>query len=166
MAATNDPNVTAEILARVNSDLEKFGYITDDTARAMKDAETGVKNFSKKAEQAADLTLKSFTAAAGAGIEMAKAMHDGAQGNQAFNSSLDKMKEGVEATGALLTALIPGGPLVKAFVAALTMAAGKAVDMQKVYGKMSDDLFKGFQDISKSGAAASDGMTGLQAGMR
>lgn len=166
MAATNDPNVTAEILARVNSDLEKFGYITDDTARAMKDAETGVKNFAKKADQAADLTLKAFTAVASTGIEAAMAMHEGAKGNQAFNSSLDKMKEGVEATGALLTALIPGGPLVKAFVAALTMAAGKAVDMQKVYGKMSDDLFKGFQDISKSGAAASDGMTGLQAGMR
>jgi hypothetical protein len=166
MAATNDPNVTAEILARVNSDLEKFGYITEDTARAMKDAETGVKNFAKKADQAADLTVKAFTAVASTGIEAAMAMHEGAKGNQAFNSSLDKMKEGVEATGALLTALIPGGPLVKAFVAALTMAAGKAVDMQKVYGKMSDDLFKGFQDISKSGAAASDGMDGLQAGMR
>ena len=166
MAATNDPNVTAEILARVNSDLEKFGYITDDTARAMKDAETGVKNFSKKAEQAADLTLKSFTAAAGAGIEMAKAMHDGAQGNQAFNSSLDKMKEGVESTGALLTALIPGGPIIKALVAAVTMATSKLIDLQKVAGKMSDDLFKGFQGLSKSGAAASDGMTGLQAGMR
>ena len=166
MAATNDPNVTAEILARVNSDLEKFGYITEDTAQAMKDAETGVKNFAKKADQAADLTLKSFTAVASSGIEAAMAMHEGAKGNQAFNSSLDKMKEGVEATGALLTALIPGGPLVKAFVAALTLAAGKAIDMQKVYGKMSDDLFKGFQDISKSGAAASDGMTGLQAGMR
>jgi hypothetical protein len=166
MAATNDPNVTAEILSRVNSDLEKFGYITEDTAQAMKDAETGVKNFAKKADQAADLTLKAFTAVASTGIEAAMAMHEGAKGNQAFNSSLDKMKEGVEATGALLTALIPGGPLVKAFVAALTMAAGKAVDMQKVYGKMSDDLFKGFQDISKSGAAASDGMDGLQAGMR
>jgi hypothetical protein len=166
MAATNDPNVTAEILARVNSDLEKFGYITDDTARAMKDAETGVKNFSKKAEQAADLTLKSFTAAAGAGIEMAKAMHDGAQGNQAFNSSLDKMKEGVESTGALLATLIPGGPIIKAMVAAVTMATSKLIDLQKVAGKMSDDLFKGFQGLSKSGAAASDGMTGLQAGMR
>ena len=166
MAATNDPNVTAEILSRVNSDLEKFGYITEDTAQAMKDAETGVKNFAKKADQAADLTLKAFTAVASTGIEAAMAMHEGAKGNQAFNSSLDKMKEGVEATGALLTALIPGGPLVKAFVAALTLAAGKAIDMQKVYGKMSDDLFKGFQDISKSGAAASDGMTGLQAGMR
>ena len=166
MAATNDPNVTAEILARVNSDLEKFGYITDDTARAMKDAETGVKNFSKKAEQAADLTLKSFTAAAGAGIEMAKAMHDGAQGNQAFNSSLDKMKEGVESTGALLATLIPGGPIIKALVAAVTMATSKLIDLQKVAGKMSDDLFKGFQGLSKSGAAASDGMTGLQAGMR
>ena len=166
MAATNDPNVTAEILSRVNSDLEKFGYITDDTARAMKDAETGVKNFSKKAEQAADLTLKSFTAAAGAGIEMAKAMHDGAQGNQAFNSSLDKMKEGVESTGALLATLIPGGPIIKALVAAVTMATSKLIDLQKVAGKMSDDLFKGFQGLSKSGAAASDGMTGLQAGMR
>ena len=166
MAATNDPNVTAEILARVNSDLEKFGYITEDTSQAMKDAETGVKNFAKKADQAADLTLKSFTAAAGAGIEMAKAMHEGAQGNQAFNSSLDKMKEGVESTGALLATLIPGGPIIKAMVAAVTMATSKLIDLQKVAGKMSDDLFKGFQGISKSGAAASDGMTGLQAGMR
>ena len=166
MAATTDPNVTAEILARVNSDLEKFGYITEDTSQAMKDAETGVKNFAKKADQAADLTLKSFTAAAGAGIEMAKAMHEGAQGNQAFNSSLDKMKEGVESTGALLATLIPGGPIIKAMVAAVTMATSKLIDLQKVAGKMSDDLFKGFQGISKSGAAASDGMTGLQAGMR
>lgn len=166
MAATNDPNITAEILARVNSDLEKFGYITEDTTRAMKDAETGVKNFAKKADQAADLTLKAFTSVASSGIEAATAMQAGAKGNQAFNSSLDKMKEGVEATGALLTALIPGGPIIKALVAAVTLATSKIIDRNKEAGKMSDQLFKGFQDISKSGAAASDGMTGLQAGMR
>ena len=166
MAATNDPNEVAEALNRVAEDMRRFGYVTDETARKLEDAKTGISNFAKKADQAADLTLKAFTAVASTGIEAAMAMHEGAKGNQAFNSSLDKMKEGVEATGALLTALIPAGPLVKAFVAALTLAAGKAIDMQKVYGKMSDDLFKGFQDISKSGAAASDGMTGLQAGMR
>ena len=166
MAATNDPNVTAEILAQINSDLKEFGYITDKTAQSMKDAETGVKNFAKKADQAADLTLKAFTAVASTGLEAAMAMHEGAKGNQAFNSSLDKMKEGVESTGALLTALIPGGPIIKALVAAVTMATSKLIDLQKVAGKMSDDLFKGFQGLSKSGAAASDGMTGLQAGMR
>jgi hypothetical protein len=166
MAATNDPNEVAEALNRVAEDMRRFGYVTDETARKLEDAKTGIANFAKKADQAADLTIKSFTSVAGAGLEAAKAMHDGAKGNQAFNSSLDKMREGVEATGALLTAIIPGGPVIKALIAGLTLATGKLFDLQKVAGKMSDDLFKGFQGLSKSGAAAADGMTGLQAGMR
>ena len=166
MAGTNDPNEVAEALARVAEDMRRFGYITEDTAKKLEDAKTGISNFGKKADQAAELTIKAFTSVATAGTEAAKAMHDGAKGNQAFNSSLDKMREGVEATGALLTAIIPGGPIVKAFIAAATLATGKLMDMQKVAGKMSDDLFKGFQGLSKSGAAAADGMTGLQAGMR
>jgi hypothetical protein len=166
MATTNDPNEVAEALNRVAEDMRRFGYITDETARKLEDARTGIANFAKKADQAADLTLKSFTSVASAGLEAAKAMHDGAKGNQAFNSSLDKMREGVEATGALLTAIIPGGPVIKALIAGLTLATGKLFDLQKVAGKMSDDLFKGFQGLSKSGAAAADGMTGLQAGMR
>ena len=166
MAATNDPNEVARILADMNDEMQRLGYVTDETARAMQDAQTGVKNFAKKADQAADLTLKAFTSVATTATESAKAMHDGAKGNQAFNSSLDKMREGVEATGALLTAIIPGGPVIKAFIAAATLATGKLIDLQKVAGKMSDDLFKGFQGLSKSGAAAADGMTGLQAGMR
>jgi hypothetical protein len=166
MAATNDPNEVAEALNRVAEDMRRFGYVTDETARKLEDAKTGISNFAKKADQAADLTLKSFTSVASAGVEAAKAMHDGAKGNQAFNSSLDKMREGVEATGALLTAIIPGGPVIKALIAGLTLATGKLFDLQKVAGKMSDDLFKGFQGLSKSGAAAADGMTGLQEGMR
>ena len=166
MAATNDPNLTAELLARVNDEMQRLGYVTDDTARALQDAQTGVKNFAKKADQAADLTLKAFTSVATTATESAKAMHDGAKGNQAFNSSLDKMREGVEATGALLTAIIPGGPVVKALIAGLTLATGKLFDLQKVAGQMSDNLFKGFQGLGKSGAAAADGMTGLQEGMR
>lgn len=166
MAATNDPNEVAEALNRVAEDMRRFGYVTDETAKKLEDAKTGISNFAKKADQAADLTIKSFTSVASAGIEAAKAMHDGAKGNQAFNSSLDKMREGVEATGALLTAIIPGGPVIKAFIAAATLATGKLIDLQKVAGKMSDDLFKGFQGLGKSGAAAADGMTGLQAGMR
>jgi hypothetical protein len=166
MAATNDPNEVAEALNRVAEDMHGLGYVTDATARKLEDAKTGISNFAKKADQAADLTLKSFTSVASAGIEAAKAMHDGAKGNQAFNSSLDKMREGVEAAGALLTAIIPGGPVIKAFIAAATLATGKFIDLQKVAGKMSDDLFKGFQGLGKSGAAAADGMTGLQEGMR
>jgi hypothetical protein len=166
MAATNDPNEVAEALNRVAEDMRRFGYITEETARKLEDAKTGIANFAKKADQAADLTIKSFTSVASAGVEAAKAMHDGAKGNQAFNSSLDKMREGVEATGALLTAIIPGGPVIKALIAGLTLATGKLFDLQKVAGKMSDDLFKGFQGLSKSGAAAADGMTGLQEGMR
>jgi len=166
MATLNDPDAVAEALNRVAEDMRRFGYVTDETARKLEDAKTGISNFAKKADQAADLTIKSFTSVASAGIEAAKAMHDGAKGNQAFNSSLDKMREGVEATGALLTAIIPGGPIIKAFIAAATLATGKLIDLQKVAGKMSDDLFKGFQGLSKSGAAAADGMTGLQAGMR
>ena len=166
MATLNDPDAVAEALNRVAEDMRRFGYVTDETARKLEDAKTGISNFAKKADQAADLTIKSFTSVASAGIEAAKAMHDGAKGNQAFNSSLDKMREGVEATGALLTAIIPGGPVIKAFIAAATLATGKMIDLQKVAGKMSDDLFKGFQGLSKSGAAAADGMTGLQAGMR
>ena len=157
-----DANDSAAILAQVNEDLKNFGYITQETADRMKAAEQAAKDFATRVS----LGSKAVTSLAEASVESAKAMHDGAKGNQAFNSSLDKMREGVEATGALLTSIIPGGPVVKAFIAAATMATGKLFDLQKTAGKMSDDLFKGFQGLSRSGAAASDGMTGLQAGMR
>lgn len=157
-----DANDTAAILAQLNDEFNRLGYVTDATMNRMQDAATGIQDFKKKL----DLSTKSATSFAEAGMEAATAMHAGAKGSQAFNSSLDKMRESVEATGALLTAIIPGGPVVKAFIAATTLATGKLFELQKTAGKMSDDLFKGFQGLSRSGAAASDGMTGLQEGMR
>ena len=96
-----------------------------------------------------------------AGMDAAKAMLEGKKGAAAFNQSVDGMADAAKMAGAALTLLIPGGPIIKAFVAGLTLAVTAVAEYTKAANTMSDQLHKGYQGLAKSGAAASDGMTGL-----
>jgi hypothetical protein len=100
-------------------------------------------------------------ALAGAGIESTKAMYQGKKGMGAFNSSLDELSKAATLAGTALTLLMPGGIIMKAIVGAFTLAAGAAIAYVKAANEMSDKLYKGYEGLQKSGAAASDGMTGV-----
>jgi hypothetical protein len=157
-----DANDSAAILAQVNDDLKNLGYISQATADRMRDAETGVKDFNTKMA----LGGKAVTALADAGMAAASAMYKGEKGAAAFNSSIDSMAEAATAAGAVLTLMIPGGVIVKALVAGMTLAVGAVAKYTKAANEMSDTLYTTFQKMSKSGAAASDGLTGIYGDMQ
>jgi hypothetical protein len=108
-----------------------------------------------------DAAGQALGALAGAGIESTKAMYQGKKGMSAFNSSLDELSKAATLAGTALTLLMPGGIIMKAIVGAFTLATGAAIAYTKAANEMSDKLYKGYDSLQKSGAAASDGMTGV-----
>jgi hypothetical protein len=93
-------------------------------------------------------------------------MYEGKKGAAAFNSSVDSMAEAATAAGAVLTMMIPGGPIIKALVAGMTWQWAGWPRYTKAANEMSDSLYTTFQKMSKSGAAASDGLMGIYGDMQ
>lgn len=88
----------------------------------------------------------------GKGIaDMGKALYEGKQGASANNSALEGLGDTVEK---LTAGMGPLGFIIGKIVKLFT---GFAVEANK----MSDRFYKTYQDLSKAGVAASDGMTGL-----
>jgi hypothetical protein len=152
-----DANDSAAILAQVTQDLKELGYVSQKTTERMEAAEKATKDFEAKMA----LGGQAVTSLAKAGMEAAGAMYEGKKGASAFNSSVDSMADAAMAAGAALTLMIPGGPIIKAFVAGMTLAVGGMAKMYKASAEMADSLNTGFQKLSKSGGAASDGLMGI-----
>ena len=160
-----DANQAAEELARVlqqiNTDLANYSRISQTTMDQRTDAEMkakhGVENFTAGTKKGAD----AVGALAAAGMAAGKAMLEGKKGAAAFNSSLDQLATAATAAGAALSLMVPViGPLV-----AIVVAAGTAfIKYTQAANEMADKLYKGYSGLAKSGAAASDGMTGLKQG--
>ena len=88
----------------------------------------------------------------GKGIaDMGKALYEGKQGASANNSALEGLGDTVEK---LTAGMGPLGFIIGKIVKLFT---GFAVEANK----MSDRFYKTYQDLSRAGVAASDGMTGL-----
>jgi len=137
--------------------INNFGTTTAQSSQAVRAAAQRQREMAQAASSAAGAMGK----LAGSVFDAAKAMYEGQKGARAFNSSLDSMTQVVQMAGTALAILLPGGPLVKGLVAGLMFMATKLIGTAKAAGEMSDALYKGYQGISRSGAAASDGMTGL-----
>jgi len=148
----------AEILERVNEEMRRYGRITEETAEALK---AGGDKRAKELQQAGKATAEALAAVANAGLKSASAMYRGEKGAAAFNDSLDEMTKAATAAGVALTFLIPGGPAIKLLVGAVTAATAGLMAYTKAANEMADKLYKGYSGLAKSGAAASDGMTGL-----
>jgi hypothetical protein len=151
----------ARIMEQVNREMAMYGQITKTTADQKRDAEieasTGLKNFTKASGSAADAVGH----LANAGMAAGKAMLDGKKGAAVFNDSIDGMAKAATAAGVALTLLIPGGALIKGIVAGFTALTAATAGMVKASNEMADKLYKGYSGLAKSGAAASDGMTGV-----
>lgn len=155
----------AEIMADVNREMKLYGQLHATTAERLKDAEMkakfGIDNFSKATGTGAEALIKlggAAKAAAGASL-------DGSKKASSMNGAFDQLTDAAKLATVALTLLVPGGPLVKGLVAAFTLLAVTALEGANKYReaavKISDDLYKGYSDLAQSGAAASDGMTGL-----
>ena len=163
-----DLNQQAEELARTMAQLSQemalYGRVTEQSMAARKDAEMkakyGVENFSAGTAQAA----KSLEALGSAGMAAGKAMLDGKKGAAALNSSLDQLSLAATAAGAALALMMPGGILIKAVIAGFTALTTATIKYAQAANEMADKLHTGYRGLAQSGAAASDGMTGLKVG--
>jgi hypothetical protein len=159
MADLNDQaQELAELLERVNYEMRRFGRISEETAEAL--AAGGDKR-AKELKAAAAASVQALTSVAGAAMASGRAMLEGQKGATAFNSSLDQLTTAATAAGVALTFLIPGGPVIKAFIAGVSLATTGLLKYTQAANKLADDLYKGYSGLAKSGAAAADGMSGL-----
>jgi hypothetical protein len=148
----------AELQAEVNRQMKDYGEVSKTTQTQFTDATMKAKFGLKEFTKAADKGGQAVGHLAKAGTEAAKAMYANQKGASAFNSSLDAMSSAATAAGVALMLL--GGP-VKIAIGIIGLLAGSALKFTKTINEQSDALYKGFQDLSRSGGAASDGMTGL-----
>jgi len=159
--ANTELDELSRLLRQANEQIRDYGKVTKETQDAIVDAQMkakyGVENFTKATNTAG----AALGALAGAGIESTKAMYEGKKGAAAFNSSLDELSKAAALAGTALTLLIPGGIVIKGVVAGLTMAATAAIAYTKAANDMADKLYQGYSKLQESGAAASDGMTGV-----
>ena len=151
----------ARLLEVANEELIRNGKISKETQEAIVDAQMkakyGIENFTKVTKTAGE----ALGSLAGVGIQSAKAIYEGKKGMSAFNSGLDELAKAATLAGTALTLLVPGGIVMKAVIGGLTMAATAAIAYTKAANEMADKLYKGYEGLQKSGAAAADGMTGL-----
>lgn len=162
MADTNQQaDELARVMERLNAEMAQLGYITKETNEKMTDAQMkakyGIENFTKGTQTAAG----AITELAGAGMAAGKAMYEGKKGAAAFNDSIDGMAKAAQAAGVALSLMIPGGPILKLFIAGVTAAVTATAAYVKASNEMADKLYKGYNKMAQSGAAASDGMTGM-----
>jgi hypothetical protein len=160
-----DINQQTEELARkfeqLTQAIGQYDQLTKSSADQKRDAEvqaaTGIKNFTKGAAAGANAVGE----LAGAAMSAGKAMLEGKKGATAFNESLDGLSKAATAAGVALTLLVPGGAIIKGVVAGFTAVTSATIGMVKASNEMADKLYKGYSGLANSGAAASDGMTGV-----
>ena len=143
----------AAILAQVNRDLAEFGSITEATAiqlAAMNQQLTKAARAQKRYEQAMEDLGKTV------GQTVLDAGKTAKQGSSMYNGALSA---GAEAIDSFASKFGPWGRMIgSAFQ--VTAKYLQAVNQQ------SDKLYDGFKELSRSGAIASDGMTGLFEGLQ
>jgi hypothetical protein len=158
---TESAKAVSEAMLQVQRDLAQFGRVTQATAEQLKDAQMkakyGVENFTKGTNTAG----QALAALAGAGIEGAKAMYQGKKDATAFNASLGELTKAAALAATALTLLMPGGAIVKGLAAGFALLTSATVGYLQAANVMNAKLFKSYEGLQKSGAAASDGMTGV-----
>lgn len=156
----------AELMSRVNRDMELYGRMHQTTADQVTDAtmksKHGIQNFTKGTATAADAVASVGKAA----MSAAGAMYEGKKGAAAFNSAIDELSNAAKLAGAALTLLVPGGPLIKGLIAGFTAVTTATAEYIKAANVMADKIYGGYNKLAKTGAAASDGMTGVYQGAK
>lgn len=85
-------------------------------------------------------------------LKLGSSIYRAEQGSAKYAETVDTVVTSLTALAFLL-----GGPMIKAVM----VVVGGLVKMGKVSAEMADQLFKSYQAISRSGAAASDGLDGV-----
>jgi D-alanyl-D-alanine carboxypeptidase len=151
----------ATLMAEVNRQMQEYGQVSKQTQDQLYDAQMKAKFGINNATAGFTKAGEALGSVAKAGMAAASAMNQGQKGAAAFNGAVDGMADAAKAAGIALALMVPGGIVIKALTVAVTAAVGGLAAYTKAANEMSDTLFKGYQGLAKSGAAASDGMTGL-----
>ena len=151
----------SEAMLQVQTDLAKFGQVTQQSAEQLKDAQMKATFGSESYTKGVNAAGQALGALAGAGIESTKAMYQGKKDATAFNASLGELSKAAVLAGTALTMMMPGGIIMKGIIAAVTMFTGAVIATVQAANEMNSKLYKGYEGLQKSGGAASDGMTGV-----
>ena len=151
----------ADAMRRAQEDYARYGQLQTTTSQQLFDAQMKQKLGSESATKGLNTLGQALGAVAGAGIESAKAMYQGKKDATAFNASLGELAKAATLAGTALTLLMPGGFIMKGIITAVTMFTGAVLATVQAANEMNAKLYKGYEGLAKSGAAASDGMTGV-----
>lgn len=151
----------AVLMAEVNRQMQEYGQVTKQTQSELYDAQMKAKYGITNATAGFAKAGEALGSVAKAGMAAASAMNQGQKGAAAFNGAVDGMADAAKAASIALALMVPGGIVIKALTVAVAAAAQGLAAYTKAANEMSDTLYKGYQGLAKSGAAASDGMTGL-----
>jgi len=142
MADTYTPEEIDEIFGAYNRAIKDGTPITADLTRQMKDAATGVKNYTANLNN----SLKGLGNSA---LKLADQIKDGAQGAAVFNDSIN-------ATATVLDNFLSRfGVLGRMLGTAITAGAKYASEANK----QGDALFKSYQDLTRFGQGTARGMS-------
>lgn len=149
-------------MAELNQDqLREFAEHLQEMNRIMPQTRSSFSGLSEGAtgmEKGLLVAGKAASNLAGAFTSAMGAMYEGQKGLKAFDQSIDKTADALMVlTGAL--ALI-GGPITL-LAAGLTAAVAAGAKYVKAANEQSDKLYDAFQQMSRSGGAAADGLQGL-----
>ena len=131
-----------EILSRVADEMSQVGYVSEQTAKDMKNMSTGVKNYTENLNN----SFKRLGTSIG---NLAGNMAKGATGAAQYTDALG------DAAGLAASALSALGPIGKLAGGALKGMGESA----KLVGSQADSVYKSFQELSKSGMSTAGGMS-------
>jgi len=144
MADMYTPEEIQEIFQAYNDAIKSGTPVSAELAKAMRDAEKGVKGWTDSTNAA----MKKLGTSA---VDLTKNLYKGGNAADNFGTALEEV---TAVTGLLILALGPFSLAAKVAAMAIT-AFGKAVN---VAGKQADALFKSYQDLSKVGATTAGGI--------
>ena len=131
-----------EILSRVADEMSQVGYVSEQTAKDMKDMSTGVKNYTENLNN----SFKRLGTSIG---NLAGNMAKGATGAAQYTDTLG------DAAGLAASALSRFGLAGKG-AGLILKGMGESA---KLVGSQADSVYKSFQELSKSGMSTAGGMS-------
>lgn len=144
----------AAALEEVIRQYQELGRLLPQQQAAVDAAATGIPNFNKGLAVGGKAAMemgKAFTSAMGA-------MYKGEKGLKAFDSSIDHTAQALMVLAGAVA--LAGGPFTL-LAAGLTAAVAGVAKYTKAANEQSDKLYNAFQQMSRSGGAAADGLQGL-----
>ena len=142
------PEEIQRVFAEYNEQIKTSGPISADLANRMKDATKGVKGYADAQTNLTKVLTKSV-------VDIGKAMYEGKQGAQVFTEQISQVTDAIAGLLAVVSLFVPALRLAAVVAGGLSLF-GKAVN---VAAKQQDQLFKTFQELSRSGMASAQGMS-------